>query len=248
LAYGQTEKNPSIKRLNPEDYGNSFGGQNGGGTGVTPIPPQPTDYDPIPDPFIKKITDTGNKLRLGCLENIWRIIRYLLFFLLIWFLFKTCNKIKNDDSTCDKANLEQIKVEKEKARLDSIKSGMNRNIEQAIANISEIYFYQNSTEFHISSVGVNGTLDRLSTVMKTFPDSHFSIIGHHSGTEIEQARIDQDRANKVFDYLVSKGVQRSQLETSAKGDLELKYDKEVSHDFEGRGFNNNMRVKVDLIK
>lgn len=242
LAYGQTEKNPTIKRLNPEDYGD------GEGTGVvTPIPPQPTDYDPVPDPFMTKVTDTGNKLRVGCLENMWRIIGYILLFLLLWFLFKTCNKIKNDDDTCNQAVVEQMKVEKEKARLDSIRSGMNETITQTISNISEIYFYQNTTDFHISSIGVNSTLDRLVNVMKTFPESRFLIIGHHSGIDIEQTGIDLKRAEKVIDYLVSKGVKKSQLEIATKGDSELHYDRNIAHDFEGRGFNNNMRVKVELI-
>lgn len=74
-AYGLTEAFPSVKRLNPDDY-------SGGGDNVTPISPMPSDYDPIPDPFIAKVVDIGNDLRKGCLDNFWTIFKYL-----FWILF-----------------------------------------------------------------------------------------------------------------------------------------------------------------
>jgi outer membrane protein OmpA-like peptidoglycan-associated protein len=251
-AYGLTEKHPSVKRLNPDDIGNNTGngsfppdpndgGSNGTNPVVTPIPPRPTDYDPVPDPMMKGCRD-------GCLGSIWKILRYLMLFLLLWFLFKACNRITKDNSICDKAEIIRKKSILEKSRLDSITGTMNTIIEQAIANISVVYFYQNTTDFHINSLGVNGTLDRLSSILKSFPKSRFTITGYHSGTGIEDVGLDQKRAEKVFDYLVKNGVDKKQLDVIGKADQPLIDGNEVSHDFEGRGFNRNMRVEINLIK
>jgi len=226
-AYVLTEKNPVVNRLNPD---------------ITPISPKPTDFDPVPDPLLAGC-------RNGCFSDFWKIIRYLLLILLLWFLFKACIRVTADTTICERAEITKEKVSLEKKRLDSITSTMNSIIEQALANISIIYFYQNTTDFHLNSIGVNGSLDRLTNVIKSFPESRFSIIGFHSGKEIEDPSLDKKRANRVIDYLVEKGgVKANQLDLYAKGDSTLIDVKDVTHDFEGRGFNRNMRVEIKLIK
>ena len=168
--------------------------------------------------------------------------------LLLLFLVKTCNKINNDKTICERADWMEYDLKNQKHRLDSIKNGMDELIKQSLANISTIYFYQNTSEFHISSKGVNGTLDRLINIMKSFPERRFLIIGHHSGVEVENIKIDSIRSTKVLEYFVDKGLKKNRFDTKAMGDLELKTNKTVLHDFEGRGFNRNMRVEVRLIK
>lgn len=239
--YGITEAFPSVKRLKPDDY-------SGGKTSVTPISPSPSDYDPIPDPFITKVGDIGNDLKRGCLDNFWRIFKYLFWILFFLFLIKTCNKINSDKNVCDRADWMEYNLQIQKHRIDSISSGMDEMITQSLANISVIYFYQNTADFHISSKGVNSTLDRLLNIMKIFPDRRFLIIGHHSGAEIENINIDEIRAKKVVEYFTKSGFIENRFDILKKGDSELKTNKNVLHDFEGRGFNRNMRVEIRLIK
>jgi outer membrane protein OmpA-like peptidoglycan-associated protein len=241
-----TEKNPLVSRILPDkkDSDNSGINNNKGGTPypiVTPITPQPSDNEPLPDPII-------NDIKKGCYDNFWKILLYTILILFLWFLFKTCNNENEFSRNCDKAEVAHSKLIVEQNRLDSIKGTMNRKIENAIANISVVYFYQNTTNFHLNSIGVNSTLDRLVKVMTSFPDSRFKIIGYHSGKEIEDATIDQKRAQKVYVYLLSKGVRLGQLVTEAKGETVLLDPKNVTYDFEGRGFNRNMRVEINLIK
>jgi outer membrane protein OmpA-like peptidoglycan-associated protein len=241
-----TEKDPVVKRLLPDEYPVDNGGNKGNDGGspypvVTPIPPHPTDSDPVPDPFF-------NNIKNGCFGNLWNLFLYILLIIFLLFLFKTCNNANEFSRNCDKAEIAHNKLILEQNRLDSIKASMNSTIENAIANISVIYFYQNTTNFHLNSIGVNSTLDRLVKVIRAFPDSRFKIIGYHSGSDVEDATIDKKRAQKVLIYLISNGVKISQLETEAKGDSPLIDYKSVTHDFEGRAFNRNMRVEINLIK
>ena len=126
---------------------------------------------------------------------------------------------------------------------------LKKHAQKALSNISTIYFYHNSTDLHANSTGMNGTLDRLSEVMRNYKDKTFVLVGHHAG-RIENKLMDSLRAEKVRSILMQDGINGSQLITKRRFDKDAKnLPLDDFMDENGiRKYNKNMSVTIEVKK
>jgi outer membrane protein OmpA-like peptidoglycan-associated protein len=184
----------------------------------------------------------------GCLTNIWRIIFYLILILFVLGMFKSCRS----EDECALKDIAKYKLEKAKEHLDSTKIAYQKNLEEALADISTIYFYQNSAEIHLNSSGDNSPVSKLAVLMKAYADKQFYIEGYHSGASIENSKgIDLIRAQILKDALMEKGVNLKNLEIVAMGDKNKKDPSDELSKFfisvdNYRYYNRNMRAEVKI--
>jgi outer membrane protein OmpA-like peptidoglycan-associated protein len=186
----------------------------------------------------------------GCLTNIWRILFYLILILLVLWMFKSCNS----DDECALKDIAKYKLEKAKKHLDSTKIAYEKNLEEALADISTVYFYQNSAEIHLNSSGDNSPISKLAILMNAYADKQFFIEGYHSGVDVENAKdIDLIRAEVLKGALLEKGVRESNLDIVAMGDKNKKDPSGKLSKFfisanNYRYYNRNMRAEVKIKK
>jgi hypothetical protein len=233
-AYGKTFSEPQLGRLKPDPFDN-------------------TGYSMQDQWWRSRYVNDGingcGTLLNGCIANFWRILGILFLLLLLWGLMKACNSISNDDKACSDAEKARLRKERIKQELDSTRREYDLNLKKALSNISTIYFYQNSTDLHANSSGINGTLDRLSQVMQSYKDKTFFLVGHHAG-KIENKLIDSLRAEKVKSLLIQDGVNGSQLITKRRFDKDAKnLPLDDFMDENGiRKYNKNMSVTIEVKK
>ena len=165
-------------------------------------------------------------------------------------LLRKCREISNDDTACDQAALTLKKLHEKEKVLEKTKEEYNQNLKNALSNVSKIYFYRNTSELHLNSVGVNGTLDRLVNVIKNYQDKVFVIEGHRDLPNIEDENVDLKRAQKIKTILESKGIPETQLVIVRRGDKfvqPLALDQLI--DSKGlREYNQNMKVTIRVKK
>ena len=184
----------------------------------------------------------------GCVTNIGRILWYLFLILLVIWMFKSCRS----EDECALKDIAKYKLEKAKEHLDSTKIAYQKNLEEALADISTIYFYQNSAEIHLNSSGDNSPVSKLAVLMKAYADKQFYIEGYHSGASIENSKgIDLIRAQILKDALMEKGVNLKNLEIVAMGDKNKKDPSDELSKFfisvdNYRYYNRNMRAEVKI--
>ena len=87
------------------------------------------------------------------------------------------------------------------------------------------------------------SLDKLTTVLQTYPQTNIEIDGHtdNTGTDAHNQTLSQQRAAAVASYLKSKGISGSRTSTVGKGESYPKY----SNDSES-GRANNRRVEFQI--
>jgi outer membrane protein OmpA-like peptidoglycan-associated protein len=207
-----------------------------------------SDKDDPKDSDSHKVGDGCFNFVNGCFSNFWRILFYFLLFLLLLGLFDWYN---NRLDYCG-LNEEAVRtLNKEKLILDSTKLAYDENLKEALASISVIYFYKNTTEFHLNSIGNNSPIERLFRLMKVYEDKNFLIEGHHSGHFLEpEPNLDILRAQKLKEKLVSMGIEGSRIQTIGKANIEmLDNSGKVSTFFISVGkekeYNRNMRAQVN---
>jgi outer membrane protein OmpA-like peptidoglycan-associated protein len=90
------------------------------------------------------------------------------------------------------------------------------------------------------STEAKGNLDKLVTVLNTYPDTNIEVQGHtdDTGTETYNQTLSEKRATAVSTYLASKAIAASRVTTKGYGELAPKYDNTTD---EGR--TNNRRVE-----
>ena len=246
--YGKTADRPRISKLDPlspppktDDPGN----------GINPTGDTGLNDDSEIGKIIEKAKEGCFKAWTGCLANIWRILGYLLLLLFLWWLIKACSKMAEGDDCIVRDNNEQLLIEKEKIR-DSIKIEYDKNLDKALANVNTIYFFKNTDEFHDYSLGPNGNLNRLITLLQVYNDRSFYIVGHHSGISVESARLDMTRAALVKQTFVSAGIPANNLFLIYKADKEMISTKDLHPymlpDYSLRYYNRNMRVEIKVKK
>ena len=246
--YGKTADRPRISKLDPLSPPPKTD-EPGNGNNPTGSP----DFNDNSE--IGKIFENSKegclKAWTGCLANIWRILGYLLLLLFLLWLIKACSKMAEGDDCIVRDNNEQILIEQEKIR-DSLKIEYDKNLDKALANIKTIYFYKNTDEFHDYSLGPNGNLNRLITLLQVYNDRSFYIVGHHSGESVESARLDESRAALVKQTFVAAGIPVENLFLEYKEDKEMIATKELHPymlpDYSLRYYNRNMRVEIKVKK
>lgn len=102
-----------------------------------------------------------------------------------------------------------------------------------------VNFETNSARLQSSSTAV---LDRVAEGLKANPEARVEIGGHtdSQGADAYNMKLSRDRANSVRDYLVSKGVSKSQLETRGYGETKAIADNKTDS---GRAVNRRVELK-----
>lgn len=250
-AYGVTAKS---QKIDPKD--------------PTPPPPPPPPQDrkgcsPMDFNEESEIGQTINKAQRGCfdglsgcLANFWRILGWIFLILFLLWLIKACNQVAQDDGSCDRLEEHRIQLKEQERIKDSLQRIYEENIRKNLANIKNVYFYQNSDEVHQYSLNEaegTGNLYRLMKLLKVCEDKSFKITGHHSGKDIEgKPSLDSLRAIRVKEYFIDHGISQSRLVIDAKADSEAYFSKKLSNymlnDYSMKKYNRNMRVTVKLMK
>jgi outer membrane protein OmpA-like peptidoglycan-associated protein len=251
-AYGITEKKPQINKLDPPPIDADTGGKGDGNAGNNTGSVGSTDFKEA-----SEIGQSLNRAKTGCLKtlngcwtNLWKIILAILCILFLWLLVKSCDEMAKDDGVCDRRMRNKKRLVLEKQMRDSLQRIYDKNVAKTLANIKNIYFYQNSTDIHEYSLGSKGSFNRLIELIQTCNDKSFEIIGHHSGATIENSSLDSLRANLVRDKFIENGIKPEHLTLVYKGSKEAKYDKKLNDflltDYTTRRYNRNMRVEIKL--
>jgi hypothetical protein len=244
-AYGITEKYPLVKPIDPDKNENGpppLVGEDFTEPAKTDNPP------PYSDAFNTTKMGCGAVMG-GCLAYIWQIIFLLLLILFISALFKACEG--NGDQCAEKEKTKR-ELQAEEARRDSAKVEYDRNLKNAIAGYGTIYFFKNSTDFHINSTGNNSPISRIFNLMDAYTEKKFIIEGYHTGASLENVpKLDALRAIRMRDSLVMMGIDVKRLSIRAKADSvlldpTLKMSRFLINKNESREYNRNMRVQVKV--
>ncbi len=87
------------------------------------------------------------------------------------------------------------------------------------------------------------SLDKLTTVLNTYPDTNLEVDGHtdNTGTDAYNQKLSGQRADAVASYLKGKGISGSRLTTVGKGEAYPKYDNTTE-----TGRSGNRRVEFQI--
>jgi outer membrane protein OmpA-like peptidoglycan-associated protein len=90
------------------------------------------------------------------------------------------------------------------------------------------------------STDAKANLDKLVTVLNTYPDTNIEVQGHtdDTGTEAYNQTLSEKRATAVSTYLTGKAITASRVTTKGYGELAPKYDNTTE-----QGRTNNRRVE-----
>ena len=88
---------------------------------------------------------------------------------------------------------------------------------------SAVLFAVNKSDL---STEARGNLDKLVTVLNTYPDTNIEVQGHtdDTGTEAYNQTLSEKRATSVSGYLAEKGIEATRVTTKGYGELAPKYD------------------------
>lgn len=247
-AYGITAKTAHIDKADPPPPDES--GNDSTGVGSTDF-----NDDSEIGQTINNVQTGCSSAFSGCLANFWTILGWILLILFLLWLIKSCNQLANDDGSCDRLDEHRIQLIEQERIKDSLNRIYEENIRKNLANIKNVYFYQNSDEVHEYSLNEaegKGNLIRLTRLLQVCDDKSFQIIGNHSGTEIEgKPNLDKLRAIAVKEYFIANGISQSRLFVVAKSDSAAYFSKELSNymlnDYSIKKYNRNMRVTVRLM-
>ncbi|NIK91853.1 OmpA family protein [Mangrovimonas sp. CR14] len=105
---------------------------------------------------------------------------------------------------------------------------------------SGVYFDTN--KYNINSAS-QVTLDKLSNVLKEYPDTNVLVVGHtdSTGDASYNMTLSKNRANSVRDYFVSQGLSSSRFTTNWFGETQPMYDNGTS---EGRSKNRRVNLAI----
>jgi outer membrane protein OmpA-like peptidoglycan-associated protein len=204
---------------------------------------------------------TDNRRNGGCLSSIWNILKWLLLLLLILFLLKQCQNNTNDKNPevdCITTTDSLVKLtEKQQIQIDSLKniifyadSVCNSNIERErlqyeLDNLSsEIFFYGNGTKIREYS---NDDIDNIVKILKENPNVSIEIHGYHNGPG--DKTIDEERADKIKQIFIEKGISEDLIKAIGKGQSEnCPEDVYEGKEIDEKGWNCNMRVEIKIVK
>lgn len=240
LAYGITEKNSEIDKINPN-----------------PVPPENDEnrsqFGSNDIHFDSNFSGSGGFTRQGCLSSLLKIIGYLLLFLLLWWLIKACNDVSKDEGDCDRRDRNELRLKRDIKIRDSLQKVFDANLPRALANIRNIYFYIDSDDIHEYSLGSKGSLERLIVLLKAYNERDFYVIGHIDDDEkSNEVAWDQVRVETIKDVFIANGVDGNRLFDSIAGDKKAnkslpKY-KFLFSDYSYKEYNSNMRVEIKIKK
>jgi outer membrane protein OmpA-like peptidoglycan-associated protein len=105
---------------------------------------------------------------------------------------------------------------------------------------SAVLFAVNKSDL---STEARGNLDKLITVLNTYPDTNIEVQGHtdDTGTEAYNQTLSEKRATSASGYLTEKGIDASRIATKGYGELAPKYDNTTD---EGRTRNRRVEFLI----
>lgn len=108
--------------------------------------------------------------------------------------------------------------------------------------LPEIYVAIDSTELNQAALN---ELDALVTALNAFPDVHIAIQGHtdNTGAKAYNQNLSERRAQRVYQYLVDKGIDKARLTTAGFG-----MDKPVADNDTEEGRSKNRRIDFIISK
>jgi outer membrane protein OmpA-like peptidoglycan-associated protein len=93
------------------------------------------------------------------------------------------------------------------------------------------------------STDAKNNLDRLSGILKDFPDTNIEVQGHtdSQGSESYNKNLSEQRANEVAQYLVQKGISNTRMTINGFGELLPKY---INTTADGRLLNRRVEFLI----
>jgi len=239
LAYGITEKNSEIDKINPT--------------------PEPNNSNERQNQFgSNEIKNNQNfsgctdRFRNGCLANLLKFLGYLLLLLFLWWFIKACNEVSKDEGDCIRRFKNEIRLKEEKEIRDSLQKVFDKNLTKALANIRNIYFFYNKDEIHEYSLGPKGSLERLIVLLNVYDNREFYIIGHCDSDEINPNYLSARRIEAIRTVFTENGIKDERLFDSIAKDKiankKLPKFKFLLPDYTLKWYNSNMRVEIKIKK
>jgi outer membrane protein OmpA-like peptidoglycan-associated protein len=236
------------------------------------IPPPPVGGEIVPSTppiggdnsswnrYVPPIITDGSR-NGGCLSSVWNILKWLLLLFLILFLLKQCqtntdNKNSEFDCTSITDSLAKLTI-KQQTQIDSLEnlifyadSICNLKIERERLQYeidsfsSEIYFYGNGIKIREYS---NDDIDNIVRILKENPNVSIEIHGYHNGSDY--TTIDVDRANRIKEIFIEKGISENLIKAIGKGQSEnCPENVYEGKEIDDKGWNCNMRVEIKIVK
>ena len=137
------------------------------------------------------------------------------------------------------------KMDKQKAELEAIEGAQVESVNEGeaikVTFESGILYATNSSTLNATS---RTSLDRFATSLKNNPDTDVKIYGHtdSSGSDAINNPLSQRRAESVYNYLLSKGISGSRLESQGFGSSQP-----VADNTTAAGRSQNRRVEVFIL-
>ena len=137
------------------------------------------------------------------------------------------------------------KMDKQKAELEAIEGAQVESVNEGeaikVTFESGILFATNSSTLNAPS---RTSLDKFATSLQNNPDTEVRIYGHtdSSGSDAINNPLSQRRAESVYNYLLSKGVSGSRIESQGFGSSQPVADNNTA-----AGKSQNRRVEVFIL-
>ncbi|MFZ0491308.1 MAG: OmpA family protein [Salegentibacter sp.] len=131
----------------------------------------------------------------------------------------------------------QIEQEVPGAEVERVGEGINVTFDES----SGVYFATDKANINAKS---EETLNRLSGILKEYPNSNILVEGHtdNTGSESYNLTLSKNRAQAVTNYLLGQGLDRGRFDTKWYGEAQPKYDNSTA---EGRA--KNRRVEIAIV-
>ena len=137
------------------------------------------------------------------------------------------------------------KMDKQKAELEAIEGAQVESVNEGeaikVTFESGILYATNSSTLNAAS---RSSLDKFATSLQNNPDTEVRIYGHtdSSGSDAINNPLSQRRAESVYNYLLSKGVSGSRIESQGFGSSQPVADNNTA-----AGKSQNRRVEVFIL-
>lgn len=178
----------------------------------------------------------------GCLSQLWKWLLWLLLLGLLWWLFKSCNELDGGD-TCLEAERLKKEADIKKQELDSLNKVLEKGMQEELRNISRLYFYENSSDFTVSS---ESGVALLSGFLNKYPKAGLEITGYANSNPEETKGTDQQRAQKVAQLLKEGNIAEKRYRIKWAGSSGQQPNTDRQKNSERRYFNRNMRAEATL--
>jgi len=233
---------------------------------IKPIIPKPppipkTISTPIPTPILPTPPTIFTSPNDGCWEWFWKILRWLFLIFLIIFLFRQCNYLNTwvtNNKCCD--DRDRLLIENNKLRTinDSLRQDRIREEKEKKFNRKKERL-QDEIDRLTSSIYFNGDkaeprnnpekeINNIAKLLIRYPELNLEIQGHYNG-DTNSNGLDLERANKIRDLILEKGIDPTRITSVGLGNTNpIDDDNSYSTDIYGNKYNSNMRVDIKITK